>query len=403
MQPAKRLERFPPYVFATLASRIRDLQGQGVDVIRLDIGSPDLPPPAAIINALAEAARQPDNHGYPSFTGTPALRRAMAGYYARRFAVDLNPDTEVLPLIGSKEGIAHLALAWLDAGDVALVPDPGYPVYGMGALIAGAEPYRVPLLEVNHYLPDLDAIPAAVVQRARVLWLNYPNNPTGATADLGFFARAVAFARRHDLLLCHDAPYCDVGFDGYRAPSLLQIRGARDVAVEFNSLSKSHNMAGWRIGMVVGNAQVLAALLQVKSNVDTGVFQAVQAAAVTALTGDQAWIAERNAVYQARRDLVLDALRQAGLRAAPPQAGLYVWAATPAGMAAAAFAEQLLVQSGVSVTPGSAFGEYGEGYVRISLGIATARLSEAMDRITKARSDTKGAKGHEEGDVFLHR
>lgn len=387
MQPANRLGKFPPYVFAALDNRIKTLRAQGVDVIRLDIGSPDLPPPPAIIDALADAARQPGNHGYPSFAGTPALRRAMAAYYIRRFGVELDPETEVLPLIGSKEGIAHLALAWLDAGDVALVPDPGYPVYGMGALIAGAEPYPVPLLEDNEYLPDLDALPDAVVQRARLLWLNYPNNPTGATADLAFFERAVAFARRHDLLLCHDAPYCDVGFDGYQAPSLLQIPGAREVAVEFNSLSKSHNMAGWRIGMAVGNARVLAALLQVKSNVDSGIFQGVQAAAVAALTGDQAWIRERNTIYQARRDLVLEGLRQMGLRAATPQAGLYVWAATPAGVTAAAFAERLLVQTGVSVTPGSAFGAHGEGYFRISLGTATERLLEAIRRLHHSRTD----------------
>lgn len=387
MQPAQRLGNFPPYVFATLASRIRVLQAQGVDVIRLDIGSPDLPPPPAIVDALAEAARRPDSHGYPSFNGTPAVRRAMAGYYARRFGVELDPETEVLPLIGSKEGIAHLALAWLDAGDVALVPDPGYPVYGMGALIAGAEPYPVPLLEGNDYLPDLDALPAAVVQRARLLWLNYPNNPTGATADLAFFERAVAFARRHDLLLCHDAPYCDVGFEGYQAPSLLQIPGAREVAVEFNSLSKSHNMAGWRIGMAVGNDQVLAALLQVKSNVDSGIFQGVQAAGVAALSGDQAWISARNTIYQARRDLVLEGLRQAGLRAATPRAGLYVWAATPGGVTAAVFADRLLAQTGVSVTPGSAFGAHGEGYFRISLGTATERLAEAMRRLEHSSTD----------------
>lgn len=390
MQPAKRLQQFPPYVFAALGSRIRDLQAQGVDVIRLDIGSPDLPPPAAIVGALAEAARRPDNHGYPSFTGTPVLRRAMAGYYAQRFGVDLNPETEVLPLIGSKEGIAHLALAWLDASDVALVPDPGYPVYGMGALIAGAEPYAVPLLAENQYLPDLDAIPAAVLQRARLLWLNYPNNPTGATADLAFFERAVAFARRHDLLLCHDAPYCDVGFDGYHAPSLLQVPGAREVAIEFNSLSKSHNMAGWRIGMAVGHAQVLAALLKVKSNIDTGIFQGVQAAAVAALTGDQAWLGERNAIYQARRDLVLQGLRQAGLSAATPRAGLYVWAVIPANTTSGGFAERLLIQTGVSVTPGSAFGAHGEGYIRISLGIDTDRLTTAMQRIAALKHETEG-------------
>ncbi len=387
MQPAKRLAQFPPYVFARLETRIKDLQAQGIDIIRLDIGSPDLPPPAAIIEALAHAAHQPGNHGYPAFNGAPALRRAIAEYYARRFAVDLDPDREVLPLIGSKEGIAHLALAWLDAGDVALTPDPGYPVYGMSARIAGAEPYPVPLLVGDGYLPDFAAIPAAVVQRARVLWLNYPNNPTGATATLEFFERAVAFARHHDLLLCHDAPYCDLGFDGYRAPSVLQVPGAREVAVEFNSLSKSHNMAGWRIGMAVGHAPALAALLQVKSNIDSGIFQAVQAAAVTALSGDQSWIGERNAVYQARRDLVLEGLYRAGIHAATPRAGLYVWAVTPAGMTSAAFAERLLLRAGVSVTPGSAFGAHGEGYFRISLGTATARLTEAMGRLHHSSTD----------------
>ena len=381
LRPAHRLDRIPPYVFAALAARVRALEAQGLDIIRLDIGSPDLPPADFIIEALATASRRPDLHGYPSYTGTPALRRAMAAYYERRYGVSLHPDQEVLPLIGSKEGIVNLTVAWLDPGDLALVPDPAYPVYQMAAFIAGGEVYTLPLAAENGYLPDLDAIPAAVAQRARLLWLNYPNNPTGATADLAFFERAVHFARRHEILLCHDAPYCDVTFDGYRAPSLLSVPGAREVAVEFNSLSKSHNMAGWRVGMALGNPTAIKALTLVKSNADSGIFTAIQEAAITALTGDQSWLQARNAIYQARRDLVLAGLAAAGIQAEAPQAGLYVWAAVPPGFSAAAFATLLLEGTGVSLTPGSAFGAHGEGFVRASLGLDTERIQEAMRRV----------------------
>ncbi|MBK9096367.1 MAG: LL-diaminopimelate aminotransferase [Anaerolineae bacterium] len=381
MRPAHRLDRIPPYVFAALAARVRALEAQGLDIIRLDIGSPDLPPADFIIEALAAASRRPDLHGYPSYTGTPALRRAIAAYYERRYGVSLHPDQEVLPLIGSKEGIVNLTVAWLDPGDLALVPDPAYPVYQMAAFIAGGEVYTLPLAAENGYLPDLDAIPAAVAQRARLLWLNYPNNPTGATADLAFFERAVHFARRHEILLCHDAPYCDVTFDDYRAPSLLSVPGAREVAVEFNSLSKSHNMAGWRVGMALGNPTAIKALTLVKSNADSGIFTAIQEAAITALTGDQSWLQARNAIYQARRDLVLAGLAAAGIQAEAPQAGLYVWAAVPPGFSAAAFATLLLEGTGVSLTPGSAFGAHGEGFVRASLGLDTERIQEAMRRV----------------------
>ena len=261
------------------------------------------------------------------------------------------------------------------------MPDPAYPVYQMAAFIAGGEVYTLPLAAENGYLPDLDAIPAAVAQRARLLWLNYPNNPTGATADLAFFERAVHFARRHEILLCHDAPYCDVTFDDYRAPSLLSVPGAREVAVEFNSLSKSHNMAGWRVGMALGNPTAIKALTLVKSNADSGIFTAIQEAAITALTGDQSWLQARNAIYQARRDLVLAGLAAAGIQAEAPQAGLYVWAAVPPGFSAAAFATLLLEGTGVSLTPGSAFGAHGEGFVRASLGLDTERIQEAMRRV----------------------
>jgi len=381
MQPADRLNRVPMYVFASLGARIRKLQAEGLDVIRLDIGSPDMPPPDFIIEALHQSAQNPRHHGYAGYFGTPALRQAIADYYARRFGVELDAATEIQPLIGSKEGIVNMALAWLDPGDLALVPDPGYPSYRMGAYLAGAETYTLPLLAENDFLPDLDAIPDDVADRARLLWLNYPNNPTGAVAPLEFLERAVAFAQKHDLLICHDAPYTEICFDGYQAPSLLQVPGAKEVAIEFNSLSKSHNMAGWRVGMAVGNAKAIGALLQVKSNIDSGIFRPIQDAAVAALNGDQSWLAKRNAVYQQRRDMILDMLKEVGIRARCPKASLYIWAETPPGYTSAAFADKLLREAGVSMTPGTAFGQHGEGYLRISLGQDTERIREALDRL----------------------
>lgn len=381
MQPADRLNRVPMYVFASLGARIRKLQAEGLDVIRLDIGSPDMPPPDFIIEALHQSAQNPRHHGYAGYFGTPALRQAIADYYARRFGVELDAATEIQPLIGSKEGIVNMALAWLDPGDLALVPDPGYPSYRMGAYLAGAETYTLPLLAENDFLPDLDAIPDDVADRARLLWLNYPNNPTGAVAPLEFLERAVAFAQKHDLLICHDAPYTEICFDGYQAPSLLQVPGAKEVAIEFNSLSKSHNMAGWRVGMAVGNAKAIGALLQVKSNIDSGIFRPIQDAAVAALNGDQGWLAKRNAVYQQRRDMILETLKEIGIRARCPKASLYIWAKTPPGYTSAAFADKLLRETGVSMTPGTAFGQHGEGYLRISLGQDTERIREALGRI----------------------
>jgi LL-diaminopimelate aminotransferase len=372
----------PIYVFALLDAKLKTARAQGVDVIKLDIGSPDGPPPADIIAALARSASEPTRHGYAGYFGTPALRRAMVDYYATRFGVTLDVVNEVLPLIGSKEGIANMALAWLDPGDLALVPDPGYPTYRMSAYMVGAEVYDMPLLAENGFLPRLDAIPSEIAQRARLMWLNYPNNPTGAVASLSFFEQAVDFCRRYQILLCHDAPYADVCYDGYRAPSLLAVPGAKEVAVEFNSLSKSHNMAGWRVGMALGNATALAALVQIKSNIDSGIFLAVQDAAVTALTGDQSWIAGRNAEYQDRRDLLLDVLgNDWGLSVAKPQAGLYLWPQIPVGYTSASFADRILLETGVSVTPGSAFGPHGEGYLRISVGQTTDRVRVAAERL----------------------
>lgn len=374
------------YVFATLGVKLKALQAQGLDIIRLDMGSPDGPPADFILDAMSRSLRKPSHHGYPGFSGTPTLRRAMVDYYATRFGVELNVADEILPLIGSKEGIANMALAWLDAGDLVLIPDPGYPPYRMSAAMVGAEVFYVPLLEERGYLPDLDAILPEAARRARLLWLNYPNNPTGATASPDFFERAVAFCRRHDILLCHDVPYADVCYDGYRAPSLLAVPGAKDVAVEFNSLSKSHNMAGWRIGMAAGNPGVLAALAQIKTNMDSGIFWPIQDAAEAALTGDQSWLAGRNAEYGRRRDLLHAAFTEGlGLRVAKPTAGLYLWPHVPEGYTSAQFVEKVLLTTGISLTSGAEFGPHGEGYVRVSLGQASARVAEAAERLRKLK------------------
>jgi LL-diaminopimelate aminotransferase len=378
---AQRIADVPPYVFAGLEKRLADLAAAGKDVIRLDIGSPDQPPSPQIIDSLYQSAKDPTHHGYAGYSGIPALRRAIVDYYLRRFDVQLDINSEVLPLIGSKEGIFNLAWTYVDPDDVVLVPDPGYPTYTGGTRLAGGEVWRVPLDEKRGWLPDLDTIPQPSLKRAKLLWLNYPNNPTTATASLEFFEKAVTFARQHNILLVHDNPYCDVCFDGYVAPSLLQVPGAKEVAVEFNSLSKTYNMGGWRIGMVVGNAEAIGALSQLKTNVDSGLFRAIQDAAVEALTGDQEWLSERNDVYAYRRDVVLEALPKAGMRADTPKSTIYIWAKVPSGYTSADFCNQLLDKAGVSITPGPAFGQQGEGYVRISLGQKTERISEAMERL----------------------
>ena len=382
IRAARRLDSLPIYVFATLDAKLKALREQGIDVIKLDIGSPDGPPPRCVVTALAESAADPTRHGYAGYFGAPQLRQAMVDYYATRYGVMLDGASEVLPLIGSKEGIANMALAWLDPGDLALVPDPGYPTYRMSAYMVGAQVYDMPLLEEKSYLPDLGAIPLEVAARARLMWLNYPNNPTGAVAPASFFETAVDFCRRHQILLCHDAPYADVCYDGYQAPSLLAVPGAKDIAIEFNSLSKSHNMAGWRVGMAVGNAHALAALVQIKSNVDSGIFLAVQDAAVAALTGDQTWIEARNLEYARRRDMLYDVLvNDWGLDVAKPQASLYLWPRVPVGYTSTEFADRILLHTGVSLTPGTAFGPRGEGYLRISVGQTTSRVTTAVERL----------------------
>jgi LL-diaminopimelate aminotransferase len=381
MRFADRIEKLPPYLFAQISKKVAAKKAQGIDVVSFGIGDPDLPTPPHIIDALCVAAREPANHRYPETEGLPDFRRAVAGWYERRFGVTLDPDKEVLSLIGSKEGIGHIALCFIDPGDVALVPDPAYPVYEIGTMFAAGETYKLPLTEANGFLPDLDAVPLDVASRAKLLWLNYPNNPTGAVADIGFFERAVHFAMRHDIAICHDGPYSEVTYDEYVPPSFLQAKGAMDVGIEFHSLSKSYNMTGWRIGMAVGNPRIIDALMRVKSNLDSGAAQAIQRMAIAALEGPQDTIEEHNAIYQRRRDKVVDALRKLGLQVTPPKASLYVWAKVPVGMTSAQFAERLLDEAAVIVTPGNGYGPHGEGYVRLSLTLPDDRVDEGLRRI----------------------
>jgi len=381
MKRAMRLEQIPPYPFAEWNQRCREADRRGIDVIRLDIGDPDLGPPSLALDALRQSLGEAGSHRYPGYRGTAALRMAIAAYYARRFGVTLDPDSQVVPLLGSKEGIVHLPLSCVDPGDVVLVPDPGYAPYRVGAILAGGVPVAFPLRAERGYFPDFDAIPARIADRAVLMWLNYPNNPTGAVAGLDDLATAVAFARRHRILLCHDVPYADIAFDGYRPPSALQVPGAVDVTVEFHSLSKTLNMPGWRLGMAVGSADALALLSLVKSNVDSGIFAALQSAATNALSTGQEWTATRNGVYCERLSLLVEGLNGAGFAASAPRATFYVWARTPAGWTSEALARHLLDEAGVAVAPGSFFGPAGEGYVRISATAPTERIEEAVRRL----------------------
>ncbi len=379
--PADRIRALPPYPFVLLNQRVRELNAQGLDVIGLDIGSPDMPPPDFVIDALTASARQPGNHSYAGYKGTPQFRAAVADYYRKRFGVTLDPETQVLPLIGSKEGLVNFSLAYLDRGDVALVPDIGYPAYSASTWLAGAEVCYLPINEAGGYLPDLDSFPPD--PRAKLLWVNYPNNPTGATADFDFYQRAVDFCNARNLLLASDNPYVEVTYDGYTAGSALQARDALDCTVEFISFSKSYNMAGWRIGAAVGNTEGIRTLLQMKSNVDSGHFRPIYDAAVVAVeqvTPD--WIDQRNAIYQRRRDRILETLPQIGLSARKPKGSLYVWAHVDQGDGGS-YADAALMNAHVSVAPGQIYGPGGTNYVRISVGIADERLEEALDRLKK--------------------
>ena len=386
MKMSRRVESLPPYLFVEISRKIAEKKAKGENVVSFGIGDPDIPTPAHIIDRLCRAAQDPVNHRYPESEGLPELRQAIASWYKQRFDVSLDPDKEVLPLIGAKEGVAHIALCFIDPGDIALVPDPGYPVYSVGTMLAGGEPYYMPLTEKNNFLPDLNSIPADVLKRTKLLWINYPNNPTGAVADLNFFNEVVGFARQHDLVVCHDGPYTEVAFDGYRPVSFMQADGAKGVGVEFHSLSKSYNMTGWRVGMVVGNAKMIDALKRVKSNLDSGVPQAIQYAAIEALTGSQDCIEEHNAIYQKRRDLVIEMLNSIGIEAKPPKASFYIWAKVPKGYTSVDFATELLEKVGVVVTPGVGYGRGGEGYVRLSLTVPDAGVVKGLSRLASWRS-----------------
>jgi LL-diaminopimelate aminotransferase len=378
---SKRMLKLAPLFFSALDKRIRAMKISGVDVIRLDVGSPDAPPDTSIISALSQAVIAPDNHGYTSHKGPLALREAWAQLYQREFGVQLDPQDEFLPLLGSKEGIFHTMLALIDPGDVVLIPDPGYPTYTYGTVVSGGSPYFMPLLPERDYLPDLSTIPGEVARKAKIMWLNYPNNPTAATGSLEFFAQAIDFAERHDILVCHDAAYSLVTFDEYRAASALQVPGAKKRVVEFNSLSKSHNMAGWRVGVAVGNREALHSLLTIKTHADSGHFLPVIEGAVTAMTGNQNWLQERNLVYQQRRDIIVTELNQMGLLAHKPKASLYVWCPLPPGGTSVKFTEAALDNANVSLTPGTVFGKMGEGFVRIALTSSFDRSHKAMRRL----------------------
>jgi LL-diaminopimelate aminotransferase len=382
MKTSARLDRLPPYLFAELERKIADKKAAGIDVISLGIGDPDTPTPAVVVDALAKAAGDPGTHQYPSNRGRAEFRQAIADFYARRFGVTLDSETEIIPALGAKECVFNLNLAFLDPGSVALAADPGYPVYTGGPLIAGAESVLMPLVPELGFVPDLDAIPFEAAEAARLMYLNYPNNPTGAVAPEGFFEKVVEFARTHDILVVHDASYTETTFDGYVAPSFLETPGAKEVGVEIFSLSKGYNMTGWRTAAIVGNAEAVAAYWKLKTNIDSGMFEAIQLSAVEALSeqGDQI-ARDMSAVYARRRDLVVDALRAIGVDVRSPQGTIYVWAPVPEGHTSASYCELVLEESAVVVSPGGAYGPNGEGFFRISLTVPDDRLSEAMERL----------------------
>jgi LL-diaminopimelate aminotransferase len=376
---AKRLDAVPPYLFAELERKVTEAEKAGVDVISLGIGDPDLPTPPAVIDALAEAARDPRTHQYPTNHGTEEFRAAAADFYRDRFGVEIDPDGEVIPVLGGKEGVGHIALACLDPGDVCLAPDPGYPPYTSGPVFAGATVHYLQLREENGFLPDLDRAPDA-----KLLYLNYPNNPTGATAELDFFRHAIEVARERDLIVVHDNAYSEVAFDGYRPPSFLEVNGAKAVGVEIFSLSKGWNMTGWRAGLVAGNREIVERYRHLKTNLDSGMSEAVQHAAAVALTEEREFPREISEVYARRRDLLATGLREVGLEVSVPRATPYFWVAVPEGHTSASFTELMLEQASVLVSPGDSYGPSGAGYVRLSLTVPDSRLEEAVDRITNA-------------------
>lgn len=385
IKKAKRINDLPPYLFAEIDRKKRAALARGVDLIDLGIGDPDIPTPAPIVEKLVEGASKPVNHRYPNSAGMLEYRQAVAGWYQKRFGVKLDAEKEVVSLIGSKEGIANMATAFVDPGDTVLVSTPCYPVYHIGTGFNGGKNYFLPLTKENHFLPDLDAIPAEVARAAKLLWINYPNNPTAAVAEKDFFKRVVDFADRNNVIVCHDAAYTEMGFDGYRPMSFLEVDGAREVGIEFHSLSKSFNMTGWRVGMAVGNSEIVGGLAQVKSNVDSGIFQAVQEAAIEALKQGDRLIEPSRKIFQERRDILVDGLHKAGFECEKPKATFYVWVSVPKGFRSADFTARLLDEAGVVTTPGNGFGAPGEGYVRFTLCVDKQRLREVTERIRQVK------------------
>ncbi len=383
-EKAERVRLLPPYLFQEIDRLKAEQIAKGIDVINLGVGDPDLPTPKHIIKSLKKAAENPANHQYPSYSGMNDFKGSVARWYKRRFNVDLDPGKEVLTLIGSKEGIAHFPFAFINPGDVALVPSPCYPVYHIATMFAGGTSHFMPLLKKNGFLPDLNAIPEEVARKAKMMFINYPNNPTGAVADRAFFEKVVAFANEYNVMICHDAAYTEMGMGGYKPISFLEVPGAKEVGIEFHSLSKTYNMTGWRLGFAVGNADMLAGLGQIKSNIDSGAFNAIQEAGITALEGDQACVSKMQRTYQGRLNVLVKGLRQVGLKPEKPKATFYLWCPTPKGMTSKEFTSMLLREAGIVTTPGSGFGDPGEGYVRFALTVSKERMQEAVERIKKA-------------------
>jgi LL-diaminopimelate aminotransferase len=382
VEKAERLKNLPPYLFREIDRKKAEYVAKGMDIIDLGVGDPDLPTPDLIIDVMKKAVGDPSNHRYPSYSGMNDFKNVAAEWFMERFGVELDPEKEVLSLIGSKEGIAHIPLAFIDPGDVALVPTPAYPVYNIATMFAGGEPHFMPLTMDNNFLPDLDSIPPGILDRTKLLFINYPNNPTTAVADIDFFSRVVEFANKNNILVCHDAAYTEMSFDGYSPPSFLQADGAKEVGIELHSLSKTFNMTGWRIGFAVGNREAVDGLGAIKSNIDSGVFQAIQIAGIEALRNYRSLVGNIMDIYSGRRDLMIDGLRKSGLDVQSPKATFYLWARNPDGYTSAQLASRLL-EEGVVVTPGNGFGDPGEGYVRMALTQEKDRLEEAVERIRK--------------------
>ena len=382
MKFSRRLDLLKPYVFVEIARIIARKRAEGIEVVTFGIGDPDMPTPMPVIERLVNAARDPVNHRYPETDGLLKLREAIASWYHSRFGVShLDPVSEILPLIGAKEGVGHVALCFLDPGDIALIPDPAYPVYGVGTMFAGADVYPMPLHESNGWLPILQDIPVEIAKKARVMWLNYPNNPTGAVADKEFYQNAIQFAKEYEIALLHDAAYSENAYEGYKALSIMELDGAKDVSMEFHSLSKLFNMTGWRFGMAVGNAEMVQGLFKIKSNLDSGIPQAIQEMAIEALLGSQEYIDNNNSVYQIRRDKLIGALTNIGLKVTSPQAALYLWVRVPEGYSSESFTATLLDDLAIAVTPGSSFGECGEGYIRLSLTTPDNMIDKGVERL----------------------